>query len=337
MLRNCDNENLLKAKIVDVNGEKIISYFKKNKSLESVINFKITAELVKEIINNLVKLQVDLGQYLLNVNDILISSEYIFIDEKNFRFIYLPNYNEDFYSQLIELFKQILNNLDYKDKELTSLIFAVHKMLEYGNDLISINEYILNINKKNNEDIDEYIVEIKNEINESDTNLNSDENHSIVDKYKLKRILIVVVSVTILLFLLTNLEQDYMAMIISFIMIIIFGAYKYDDINEWVNKKININQDKQISDKNKKIILFGETNIIIDKFPFILGNDIEDDYVIADKNIHIKFISKSNKIYMKNFSKVENIYLNEKKIRKMEAIGDGDILQIGNRIFNIKN
>lgn len=337
MLKNCETKYILDFKIVNIDGKKVLDY--KTIQYSSLDKVYIDINLIRKIIFNIIYLEKDLKKYLLNIDDILLDENYIFIGKENIKFIYLPNYGINIYNQLNYLFKFILKNIDYKSKELIGFIYTIYNMIEKRESLNAIYEYIV-------QECNETKVESYREDFTFNSNIEDDE---IIEKdniIKNKKVIYIALGLIIIVGLLfINIKIEYIIGVILFFGTFIYVFYKLDNIKDIFYGRLENIIDFSFFNKNDKnniiaIALHDDIGSIINinKFPFFIGSDIESDYVINDVNVekvHGKIFIKKNKIFIKDLKTKTGIYVNDILVNKVKLFY-GDKIHIGNRQFIVE-
>lgn len=96
---------------------------------------QMTAEGLKELINQLLLLFERAKEYLLDEKDLILISEYAFYDEKKRKLsvAYLDGYGREVRQGISELMESCMNYMNHRDKELIFLVYGLHKMSKEEN------------------------------------------------------------------------------------------------------------------------------------------------------------------------------------------------------------
>ena len=119
----------------------------------------ITREWVKDFVWSLRQIQMELGRFLLNEQNVLWYPEQIFQDlEKNvFSFLYIPYYQGE--GSFIKLLEFMVEHIDYEDEELVELVYKMHEQYERNGE-VYLQEQIF-------EDVKKYLQKQVQEVEET--------------------------------------------------------------------------------------------------------------------------------------------------------------------------
>lgn len=96
---------------------------------------QMTAEGLKELLNQLLLLFERAKEYLLDEKDLILVSEYAFYDEKKKKLsvAYLDGYGTEVRQGISELMESCMNYMNHRDKELIFLVYGLHKISKEEN------------------------------------------------------------------------------------------------------------------------------------------------------------------------------------------------------------
>lgn len=96
---------------------------------------QMTAEGLRELINQLLLLFERAKEYLLDEKDLILISEYTFYDEKKKKLsvAYLDGYGREVRQGISELMESCMNYMNHRDKELIFLVYGLHKISKEEN------------------------------------------------------------------------------------------------------------------------------------------------------------------------------------------------------------
>lgn len=112
-------------------------YFKTSGYLSLDQNFQDKKKSVndyKKIYQNIFQAVEELEEYLLPAEGILLESRNVFYDEKKNQvyFCYLPARKTDLMQQLLELTEELLEMINYEDRDLVEYLYHVHETISRG-------------------------------------------------------------------------------------------------------------------------------------------------------------------------------------------------------------
>lgn len=87
----------------------------------------INAKDIKTFLLQLKKSIDEVDRYLLNVNCILLSPEYIFYEDGQYYFCYYPVSDKNLWEEFHILTEYFVKHADYEDKECVQITFLIHK------------------------------------------------------------------------------------------------------------------------------------------------------------------------------------------------------------------
>lgn len=132
-----------------LNGEAEINYIVSSKqSLKDLImKGKLSYEELYNIIKSIIDLEEQLEKYFLNIEDIVLVPEYIFINKSNQNIEYCYFMNED--KSFIDLFKEFVQRLiqvtNHSDKKAVTFIYEIFELCnEEGFVLSDVKKYLSN-------------------------------------------------------------------------------------------------------------------------------------------------------------------------------------------------
>lgn len=157
MLKNNQIEHILSVTGTGRNGESRYGFrLKKGTSMdEYFLKRDITKETIINFSEQLLRVIDELRSHMLSPDGILLFPEFIFVDENNFDFCYLPVDGLDIsikhsFHKITEFF---VEKIDYRDTEAIILSYRLHKesMKEFYDLTSIVKNTILEVEKKENE------------------------------------------------------------------------------------------------------------------------------------------------------------------------------------------
>lgn len=352
MLENCFIEELINLYFININNQK---------KLEATINTEnnftsksIDLNIIKNLILSIINLDKKLSSYMLSVNDLFIDIDFIFIDDNKFRYVYLPNYNVDIYYQLLQIMKNVLDNIDYTDRDITTLCFAVYQMLESRKNFSEIEKFILTYNYISPDEVciyenKEYKENIISE-NIHEKNSKKLENNIKVISENKKEIIFIVIGIILNIIVLsfgylTNVNEKIIAILVLAICLGVYVLYKATFlIAKEKREKIDLNISKQQISSNeylmeetsilceeKELILKGKEDIRVYCYPFFIGSALGNDFVLNKNYVskqHLKLYKKADKIYIHDLKSTNGTFVNGKKLKGSCQINRGDVVTV---------
>jgi len=129
MLARNTIEGLLPVKGRGVNETSCYDYDVSGKiSLKAMYErSKIGAKDIKEFLLQFKKILKEVQKYLLNIDCILLSPDYIFYEEGKYYFCYYPVSTNNLWKEFHILTEYFVKHADYEDKECVQIAFMLHK------------------------------------------------------------------------------------------------------------------------------------------------------------------------------------------------------------------
>lgn len=96
---------------------------------------QMTAETLRELIRQLLRLFERAKEYLLDEKDLILMSEYTFYDEKKkeLSVAYLDGYGREVRQGISEIMESCMDYMNHRDKELIFLVYGLHKISKEEN------------------------------------------------------------------------------------------------------------------------------------------------------------------------------------------------------------
>ncbi len=136
MLENNVLENIFMPVSLEIDGELLLkyntqTYYMLNRMFEK---FKPNGIFLESVMNQVVDCINELGNYLLDPNDLVFRSEYMFYNwgEKKLKLIYVPGYSENIRGQLKTFLESMMKLFDYKDEVGVKLLYEVYGRIVEG-------------------------------------------------------------------------------------------------------------------------------------------------------------------------------------------------------------
>ncbi len=371
MIDKVNSKSLLKYYRNNINGN--TKYIFDNIRLPTFFSYKknkIGVKIIKDLMLDIYELKKELNQYMLDIEDIVLMEKTIFIDDNKFKFIYLPKYGINIEKQLLNLFKKILDKIDYTDRETTTLSFSIYQLLNSGKNLTEVIEYINTFAYKIPEDRarEEATVSFKNEFddnnNEHDEHNKISNNEVIEDIYQkkdsknIKNVIVYIIIfisgivsiLSLALLYLFNISEEIAGGIIIGCAIISYISYKIKMSNIFNRKEMKKTFQKKyntierceytdVIDSSESLVLLGNNEkIVINYFPFSIGSDIGNDYVLNKKYVskkHLIIKKEDNRYIVLDCNSTNGTEVNDKLIKNNVCIRSGDILKIAGYSFEV--
>lgn len=182
MLKAQTIEGILPLDLRIINNQKSLYYEISGKQL--MLNLFDKVELsynkIKNVILKIINTIDTAYEYLLSVDDFMLTEEYIFLDiEKDSPWLcYLPGYNRDIKEQMGAFIEFLMDKVDYKDKEAVLLVYQLYSVCkEEGYTFEHLQEVVYKDNRlaKN---IDKSVKESSFQVKVDDsTEISAEENH----------------------------------------------------------------------------------------------------------------------------------------------------------------
>lgn len=121
-------EGLLPCSIRSVDGRIKFHYLISGKlSLRTYLEkHKISYRMIQSLIAAILDLENRCKEYLLNMDDVILDPDYVFVEEPVFYFCYLPGYHEKTTEAVHALIGGVIEYADYKDERGTDLLYRLH-------------------------------------------------------------------------------------------------------------------------------------------------------------------------------------------------------------------
>lgn len=122
-------DNLLGFEFRGINQDRMI-YYRIN-GLEQYVTVKsggIDYELLRDMLDQLLKLIYTLKQYMLRPENLVMDTDAIFVDthSNTYKFIYMPDYEQPVNEQFRYLTEQMLKLVDHKDRRAVNMIYDIY-------------------------------------------------------------------------------------------------------------------------------------------------------------------------------------------------------------------
>ncbi len=320
-------------------------------SLKEVLEKKkFKKDDIIKLVNGILEVTQQIREYLLEINNIVLDPEYIYMDfSGKIEYCYYPYNNKDFFDELRKLFEHLLGNIEHNDKETVLLAYGIYqKILENKFELNMLN---VEEEKPSKIEVDSYIEKQKEIITKENTSPDNKDKLLIVGFIVLAVIMLIVDRIPLIIRL-------------SVISALIYFAYnKISREFQNKNKKAdiahvpimeNVNEFiEDIKEEPKEEIIYTQLltkqnlehplleniegdieDIELNNSTFIIGsmNDL-CDYAIKDATVsrmHVKYEQREDRHYIKDMNSKNGTYVNEKLLAPNEVVEvfDGDIIVI---------
>lgn len=338
MVSNNQIKGLLNIKIQYINNEKEILYdITSMNSLSKIFERKLMKkeDLIRFVVS-IKRLSESLKEYLLCSDNIIFDSEYIFYDKQRdeYLFCYCPEANDDVELQLKILFNQLLDYIDHNNRETVELAYGLQQITSQDSFSIDqLQEFVLQ--KKE--------MEIKTDIDLDDDTLDYDDEEETIEKpktslfNKLKKLFTKQEKENDLTFEKSDYEYE---------------ENYFEDINE-ENHENGFMTDN-LTDEDATVLLINpelniiklksvsydpEINIIVDKYPFVVGKSKRSSDYRINRNVisrvHARFNKEGDTYYIEDLNSTNGTFLNDEKLRPHEnnKIISGDIIKLADLEF----
>lgn len=153
MLLNNDIPPLLTCTIQSVDGQKNFYYDITNKSPLTAFyeKDKLDFENLRLLFCRFTEAAEQIGSHLLDVNDLVMAPEYVYIDQQNtlLQFCYLPGYGIDVRNQFRTFTEYLLPKIDHKDQDAVVLGYGIYRQsLEENFHLDQVKEHLYRISSE---------------------------------------------------------------------------------------------------------------------------------------------------------------------------------------------
>lgn len=329
MIMNNNIKGLLPIKIRNINNEKELLY--EISTMISLINIFDRSLIKKEELLKLViaikQLEDNLKEYLLSANHIKFDLNYIYYRSKQnqYYFCYCPEEVDDFNLQMKTLFNQILDHINYNDRETVSIAysmqeitsrddFALEELLELGT-----SEVVLDNPASIEEDDAEYDYEEDDER----------QKESFLDKIKQ-------------VFRKKKKEKDY----------------EEDIYIEEIDNEDEYNFDTDnLSDEEATVLLaqnrvdfmaLKSTNqnpeiiIVPDKYPFVIGKSKRSsDYRVSSdviSRVHARINCELGEFSIEDLNSTNGTFVNDERLKphEIKEIERGDVVKLADLEFSVE-
>ncbi len=336
MIMNNNIQGLLPIKIRNINNEKELLY--DITGMVSLSNIFDRSLMKKEELTKFVlaikQLQDSLKKYLLCEDNIKFDLDYIYYKSKqnHFFFCYCPVEVEDFSLQMKSLFNQVLDYINYNDRDTVSLAYGLQEIA--SRDEFAIDELLdFTMSTKEefrpleNVDQDELEFEEKEE---------EEEKQSFIEK--IKKILR------------KNKKEEE-----------IYDEEYDNEYNTYIEEKesitdINFETDN-LSDEEATVLLSGNVSnfivlksvnheppimIVPDKFPYVIGKSKRScDISINSKvisRVHARINCEEGEYSIEDLNSTNGSFVNEKRLKPHEitSVEKGDIIKLADIEFSVE-
>lgn len=131
ILRYNHLERLLPVQLREQNGEKILLYKipGKNTLITEAGTRGLSFLVCQELIRKSLDLLEEMDEYMLEVEHVSFRPEQIYIKEKEFYWMYLPDKNEDIQKEGEDLFQWLLSHINYEDTQTVHFVYHTFWMI----------------------------------------------------------------------------------------------------------------------------------------------------------------------------------------------------------------
>lgn len=324
MLLNNNIEGLVSINIRNVNNRSEIWY--DTTSLTAVSSLYSRKLMIGEDVLNFIKaikvLADNLREYLLDINNICFSADMIFTEKNTnkYRFCYALNSQGIFQEKIRELFDQLLEYIDHKDKKAVLICygiqqitigddFTIRDLLEYANENIKYEEPKPTVNEK----ID---ICYKKETN------NEKKKETIIEK--IKRII--------------SKESRYET-----------EADLCETYN-FVQEECDFDEDRTVLLANSSFYgvalrsMNEEVEVIIrpKEYPCIVGSSSRSSDIYIENpvisRVHMRILEENGNFFIEDLNSTNGTFINDEKVKSHEPkkIEMGDIITIANLQFVVE-
>jgi len=170
--QNCV-DGLLRLEVKMIDEKRYVYYdITGMKTLKEIIeNTPVEFDSLKRIYKNIFRLPELLQEYLIDENSILLTPEFIYMDQKLERAecCYYPEINRTLQEQVAELTEYLMNRVDYKDEQAVLSVYALYQMSHESNcTLERLREVFENSSRRDKKEVIENVnIEDKKEVFEN--------------------------------------------------------------------------------------------------------------------------------------------------------------------------
>ena len=331
MLLNNQIKGLLPIKIRNINNEKELLYdITAMSALNNIFERRLMKreELIKFVLA-IKQLEDKLKEYLLSGDNVKYDMNHIYYMAKQdqYYFCYCPIEVEDFSLQMKELFNQILDYVNYNDRETVALAYGMQEIASRDDFAI---EELLDFALKTKEEVVPIDIDEENEYDCEETIEDEKQRESFVDKIKK------------FLCKEKTKEESYEDSI-------------YIEETE-INENFNFDTDN-LSDEEATVLLTSnaadyiilkstnrEPMIVVapEKFPYVIGKSKRScDYRISSSvvsRVHARINSELGEFTIEDLNSTNGTFVNDERLKPHETkqIEKGDIVRLADIEFNVE-
>jgi|GEM_PF-6650698 len=155
ILENNSPDELLKMEMDTFDGEYVLKYvISSMQQLAKMFEYKkIEYETLERIYLTVIKLVNKCANYMLEIGNIILNPEYIYINDKRIQLCYFPGDTKDFYECLRRLTQDLAVRVDHRDRRAVDCIYNILDICNKESYTVSdIENYFKNISEQNSHD-----------------------------------------------------------------------------------------------------------------------------------------------------------------------------------------
>lgn len=297
----------------------------------------ISYEILRGIVIGICEALEQAYKYLLIIDNFVLDNKLIYVSMSTYKseICYYPYYNKSFENSIQEFHKGLLKYISYNDKEVVKLAYELERMAEE-------NEYNVNGIRRvlancANTQITPEIKDIEETEIENNTLIEKEEiiEEGLWDKVKKmnfipKR---------------SRSKEEYKYMPIKTEVEQVVDL-REESVNEVMERQMPNDATVCLQQSYEgRLLLFSldsnYENIIIDKYPCIVGRRIECVDIVLDSKavstIHAKIMEKGEKVFITDMNSTNGTYVNEYLLQPYEEveINDNDIIKLADICFKV--
>ncbi len=332
MLLNNQIKGLLPIKIRNINNEKELLY--DITAMSSLDNIYGRSHIKKEELVRLLiaikQLEDTLKEYLLCGDNIKFDLNYVYykVKQKQYYFCYCPREIEDYALQMKGLFNQVLDYVNYNDREAVSLAYGIQEIASRDDFAV---EELLDYALSKKEEVKP--IEIKDDEEEFDYEELDDEEkkESFLDKIKS-------------IFHKEKKEEEY-------------DEEENIYIEETQNEEDFNFETDNLSDEEATVLLTGnaadyivlkssnrnpEIMVVPDKYPFVIGKSKRScDYRVSSNvvsRVHARINLEMEEFTIEDLNSTNGTFVNEERLKphEIKQIERGDVIKLADIEFSVE-
>lgn len=319
MLLNNNIGGFLRFGVKEIDNKKSFVYdISAKTSLKKICDKKkLDAGMIRGLMKGIFIVLEECERYLLSEEDIILKPEYIFFDEEDdlnsIAVCYYPGYGEMIKDRFNELLGELINYLDYKDKEAVTLLYELYSKTGEEDCTVDSLVKILGVDRKESADPVKRPIEKDYEEFERKSTVKTEECSELSEKNKFwEKIKNFFVS--------TETEVKPQAKVMLKERTVLLSDFSI------LRKYMLVNEDHSES-------------IFMDKTPFYIGKKENSmDLVINEdtiSRIHAKFTLEKSGCYLEDLNSTNGTFINGNRLKEgvRKKLEEGDVVAFAERRY----